>query len=377
MSIPADTVDLTDFPSTRYQGSKRKILPWIYEHLRNLEFHTALDAFGGTGSVSYLMKKMGKAVTYNDYLHFNYLIGLAIIENNEVTLSNDEIADILGGESPSGERFIQKTFRNIYYKNRENTWLDRTVTRISNMNSETKSGKYKQAVAYYSLFQSALVKRPFNLFHRRNLYIREANVSRQFGNKRTWDRSFSYYFRHFVAETNDLVFKGANKCNAKNHNALELAGEYDLVYLDPPYLTRNSANETADYRRCYHFLEGLSRYDLWEQEIDYETPNLRFRSTHPNPWIDPQRNKEALDILVDNFPQSIIVISYKRFGHPSIEGLKDILKRHGRETEMHSRRYSYALNHQNGQALRNREVLIISHPRAVKRGVSYKGTQNG
>ena len=50
-------------PTTRYQGSKRKILPWLYECLRNYEFHTVLDAFGGTGMVSYLFKRMGKRVT--------------------------------------------------------------------------------------------------------------------------------------------------------------------------------------------------------------------------------------------------------------------------------------------------------------------------
>jgi adenine-specific DNA methylase len=62
-------VDLNEFPSTRYQGSKRKITPWIWAQLQELDFSSALDIFGGTASVSYLLKKMGKQVTYNDYLH--------------------------------------------------------------------------------------------------------------------------------------------------------------------------------------------------------------------------------------------------------------------------------------------------------------------
>ena len=52
-------------PSTRYQGSKLKLLPFIGSHLSDLEFESALDAFGGTGSVSYMLKARGKAVTYN------------------------------------------------------------------------------------------------------------------------------------------------------------------------------------------------------------------------------------------------------------------------------------------------------------------------
>ena len=52
-------------PTTRYQGSKRKILPWLYECMQNYEFHTVLDAFGGTGMVSYLFKRMGKRVKWD------------------------------------------------------------------------------------------------------------------------------------------------------------------------------------------------------------------------------------------------------------------------------------------------------------------------
>ena len=59
-SKPAFRVELREFPSTRYQGSKRKITPWLWDCFRELDFSSALDVFGGTGSVSFLLKKMGK-----------------------------------------------------------------------------------------------------------------------------------------------------------------------------------------------------------------------------------------------------------------------------------------------------------------------------
>jgi hypothetical protein len=52
MQIP----ELNKFPTTRYQGSKRKILPWISDCIKDIEFDTVLDAFGGSGMVSYLLK---------------------------------------------------------------------------------------------------------------------------------------------------------------------------------------------------------------------------------------------------------------------------------------------------------------------------------
>ena len=76
------TLDLFDtplFPTTRYQGSKLKLVDWIKANIQNLDFDTALDAFGGTGCVSHTMKGLGKEVTYNDALRFNYYIGLALI----------------------------------------------------------------------------------------------------------------------------------------------------------------------------------------------------------------------------------------------------------------------------------------------------------
>ncbi len=74
------------FPGTRYQGSKNKILNWIAYSTKDLKFKSVLDSFGGTGSVGYMFKKQGKQVFYNDYLKFNYIIGLALVENNNAFL---------------------------------------------------------------------------------------------------------------------------------------------------------------------------------------------------------------------------------------------------------------------------------------------------
>ena len=63
-----------DFPQLRYMGSKYKLLPWIESILAKYEFKTMLDAFAGSGSVSYMMKHLGKQVSTNDFLHFSYIL---------------------------------------------------------------------------------------------------------------------------------------------------------------------------------------------------------------------------------------------------------------------------------------------------------------
>jgi adenine-specific DNA-methyltransferase len=58
------------FPKTRYYGSKRRLLGWIYHALKDLPFNTVLDGVGGTASVSLLFKTMGKQVNFHDGLLF-------------------------------------------------------------------------------------------------------------------------------------------------------------------------------------------------------------------------------------------------------------------------------------------------------------------
>jgi adenine-specific DNA-methyltransferase len=355
------TVDLCSFPSTRYQGSKRKILPWLWVHLRPLEFNSALDVFGGTGSVSYLLKRMGKAVTYNDYLGFNHEIGLALIQNDEITLSSEDVTSTLTPDPNLSQNFVRDVFKGIYFKPRENTWIDNVVARVGNLVAPPSEVTYKRALLRYALFQSCLIKRPFNLFHRRNLYLRLADVERRFGNKYSWEKTFNHRFEFFCKEANRFVFKGERRCHAICKNASHLTNAaYDLVYVDPPYLTKDGASETSDYRRCYHFLEGLCKYDQWGRLIDYQSPNLRLKDLNDNDWVDPDKQRRALDGLFETFRNSIIVMSYKKFGVPSIETLIRMLKRHGRKVRSNSRHYKYALNHQNGTAALNREVLLIA-----------------
>jgi D12 class N6 adenine-specific DNA methyltransferase len=80
----ASARDLENFPTTRYQGSKRKIVPWLHDIFAQLEFDCALDLFGGSATVSYLLKRMGKRVSFNDVLRCNYLVGMALIANDTV-----------------------------------------------------------------------------------------------------------------------------------------------------------------------------------------------------------------------------------------------------------------------------------------------------
>ncbi len=342
-------LSVAQFPSTRYQGSKAKLADWIWEQLADLEFTTCLDAFGGTGAVAYRLKQAGKQVTYNDALRFNYYIGLALVENSTVRLSQPKVEWLLqrhsGIEYP---RFVQDTFRDIYFTDDENAWIDQTITNVRRLGDP-----YEFALAFFALCQACIIKRPYNLFHRKNLYLRLAEVERSFGNKTTWDRPFEAWFCDFVREANQAVFDNGRANRAVNLDASQIAGPYDLVYIDPPYLSQKGVG--VDYRDFYHFLEGLTMYDEWERHIDRRSRHRRLKP-QPGEWTDKHRIHAAFDQIFRRYRDSIIVVSYRSDGIPAELELVSLLQRYKPTVRVErSGQYKYVLSIN----AHSREILLI------------------
>lgn len=335
-------------PSTRYQGSKYKILKWIEHYTEDLKFESVLDAFGGTGCVGYMFKQKGKQVFYNDILKFNYYIGLAIIENSQTTLNNNDV-DFILNKHPQIRypTFISDTFHGIYFTDLENQWLDIIITNIRQIKD-----KYKQALAYYALFQSCIIKRPYNLFHRKNLYIRTADVKRSFGNKKTWDTSFEDHFKKFVKEVNNAVFNNQKGNQIFNSDIFDLNIKADLVYIDTPYISEKGIG--VNYFDFYHFLEGIVVYDRWSNLIDQNSKHKKIKNGK-NEWCNKDEIQGAFERLFKKFQTSILVVSYRYNGVPTISELVDILKRYKTSIEIKKLDYKYVLS--NGSS---KEVLIIA-----------------
>ena len=75
------------FPSTRYQGSKRKMLPFLESTLAPFAPCTALDLYSGTSSVSLLLRAMGCHVIANDYTLYNHTTAKLLLSLNNQSLN--------------------------------------------------------------------------------------------------------------------------------------------------------------------------------------------------------------------------------------------------------------------------------------------------
>ena len=343
------TAEVRRFPSTRYQGSKAKLCDWIWERIAGLDFDTCLDAFGGTGAVAYRLKQEGKEVTYNDILRFNYHIGVALIENRSAKLASEQVEALLSARpGVAYPHFIFDNFHDIYFTDEENKWIDQTITNIRQL-----TDVYQFAIAFFALCQACIVKRPYNLFHRKNLYVRFAEVERSFGNKASWDRPFQDWFRIFVEEANQAVFDNGRNNRAYNVDAVEVPQDYDLVYIDTPYIPAGGVG--VDYFDFYHFLEALTLYDEWDKLIDRKSKHLRLKP-RSSIWTDKNRIYSAFDRLFARYQNSILVVSYRSDGTPSEKELVTLLKKYKRDVSVqHFGQYKYALS-KNGKS---GEILVI------------------
>ncbi len=335
-------------PSTRYQGSKYKIIDWINYYTKDLSFNSVLDAFGGTGCVSYMFKINRKQVFYNDSLKFNYYIGLAIIENSKIILNENDVNFILKKHlNIKYPTFIFDTFHDIYFTDEENKWLDVIITNI-----RLVQDKYKQALAYYALFQACIIKRPYNLFHRKNLYIRTAKVKRSFGNKKTWDTPFDNHFRRFVEEANNAVFNNGKKNRSFHSDIFEVGVKADLIYIDTPYIS--TVGSGVNYFDFYHFLEGIVFYEQWPNLIDKNSKHKKIKNGK-NEWCNKGEIHQAFKKLFKKFQDSILVVSYRDDGTPTINELIEMLKIYKNNIEVKKLDYKYVLS--TGSS---KEVLIIA-----------------
>jgi adenine-specific DNA-methyltransferase len=336
-------------PITRYYGSKLRLVNWISNVVRDLKYQTVLDAFGGTGTVSLLFRAHNKDVTYNDILFSNFYSAQALLSAHSPKYRKGEIPNFLKNVTPN-HGFIYDTFSGYYYTDEENAWLDGVAKAIHRI----RDPQYKTDLLY-CLFQACLQKRPFNLFHRKNLYIRtNNNKNTKFGNWRTWERSFE-----------ELILRAANQLSrAKSINtgtstvlppsdASLLPSKYDLVYIDPPYI--KNSNNALHYIDRYHFLEGLSNYSEWKNMINYQSKLLTLKpNKSTTDWNHKNTSRERLFDMIDNHSKSIVALSYAEGGYPPL----DELTRHFKQTFNNVAIFRNTLSH----ALRkskSREIIIL------------------
>jgi len=151
-----------------------------------------------------------------------------------------------------------------------------------------------------------------------------------------------------------MLFFNNNKSNKSfQGDIFDLNIKADLIYIDPPYIPLKGS--LTHYRDFYHFLEGITDYSNWHKDIDYKSKNLKLKTTY-NIWEDKKNIKNGFIQLIEKFKDSILVISYRNDGIPSIEEITEILENYGKKVRIEMIDYKYVLSNKKNL----KETLIIA-----------------
>ncbi|MGK2381000.1 DNA adenine methylase [Gordonia tangerina] len=301
------------FPRLRYMGSKYRLLPHLERTFAEIGGSTAVDAFSGSGVVSYLLKAQGFQVLSNDFLTFPHIITRATVANSSVRLEPDLIDEICG--PPADDRdFIQDTFDGLYFDAEDRAFLDSAWSHIDRLRG------YRRDLAISALVLSAARKQPRGVFT-------FTDSSRYADGRRDLRMSLRDHFRtRSAAEYNATVFSNGRSNRSVSGDIFDLDlsaldAPPDLVYLDPPYAPPTDDN---DYIKRYHFLEGLSAY--WQGMTIMEHTKTKKLTKRYTPFAYKHSIEDALVRTFEHFEQAgAIVLSYSSNALPGADRIVDLL----------------------------------------------------
>jgi adenine-specific DNA-methyltransferase len=305
--LPAVFERVSDFPRLRYMGSKYRLIPSLAEAFTELGGRTALDAFSGSGVVSYLLKTLGYQVTANDFLTFPSVIASATAVNQGQTLAPEDI-DLICGPPADDRDFIQRTFEGLYFTKEDRQFLDSAWSHIDLMSG------HKRDVAISALVLASARRQPRGVFTFTDMRYDDG--------RRDLHLPLRDHFRERAAEYNRVVFDSGQPCSAVSGDVFALSPEpYDIVYLDPPYAPPRDDN---CYIKRYHFLEGLSVY--WRGQTIMENTKTKKLVKRYTPFSYKHSVTDALRRTFKQFKDSAIVLSYSSNAVPDAATIEALLR---------------------------------------------------
>jgi DNA adenine methylase/adenine-specific DNA-methyltransferase len=290
-------------------GSKYRLLPHLERTFAQVGGDTALDAFSGSGVVSYLLKAQGFQVTSNDFLTFPGNIARATVENSHELLS-DETVQVICGPPADDRDFIRSKFAGLYFTPEDLTFLDSAWSHIDLLEG------YQRDIAISALVLSAARKQPRGVFT-------FTDSSRYADGRRDLQLTLREHFVERVAEYNATVFSNGTSSVALTGDVFDVpSATPDLVYLDPPYAP---PKDDADYIKRYHFLEGLSVY--WRGTTIMEETRTKKLEKRYTPFAYKRSIEDALSRVFHQFEGArSIVLSYSSNALPGADRIIELLR---------------------------------------------------
>jgi adenine-specific DNA-methyltransferase len=267
----------------RYLGNKYRLLDFITSVVNNecTGINTVADIFAGTGAVASAF--LDRKVIANDMLHFNYICNVAWFspEKYSERLIIDKIQEY-NNIVVTEDNYVSENFGDTYFclsDCRKIGFIREDIERLYN-NGEINLRE--RAILLTSLMYA--MDKIANTCGHYDAYRKGAEFER-------------------LLELSVPLATNSNNANNQcfNEDANELVKriEADLVYIDPPYNSRQ-------YCDAYHLLENIAR---WEKPVVHGEARKMDRSALKSDYCTNSAPR-AFELLIKNIKAKYILISY-------------------------------------------------------------------
>lgn len=272
----------TKINNRRYLGNKYRILTFIKQIISENcgDFESFADIFAGTGAVS--SAYTDKILYTNDILYSNYLCHLTWFSDEVFDISKvANYINLYNSEIPFEENYMTQNFSGTYFS-------DKVCSKIGfireNIENESRSGKInirERAMIITSLLYG--IDKIANTCGHYDAYRKNAELPES--------------FTMCVPEPNENLKH--NHCFNEDTNELVKKISADVVYIDPPYNSRQ-------YCDAYHLIENIAR---WEKPEVFGIAKKMDRTALKSKYCTREA-PVAFEDLIKNITAKYIVVSY-------------------------------------------------------------------
>ena len=277
----------TEIQSRRYIGSKAKLIPWIFDTIRNetAGVKSFCDIFAGTGVVANEAIKRYEKVVVNDLLYSNNVIYNAFWGKGRV--NGKKLLSLLGEYNSLDPSKLKPNYFSVNFGGKFFDELE--AKRIGFVRENIEQRKEDLSTKEYNILLASLIYGMDKIANTLGHY--EAYI-----HKPIQHRSLILKPIKYESNKNVTIHMG-------DANLLARKISTDLVYIDPPYNSRQ-------YSRFYHVYETLVKWNKPKLAGTAMKPPLENMSEYCS-----ARARDAMQDLIKNLKTKYIVVSYNNTYH--------------------------------------------------------------
>ncbi len=278
----------TKINNRRYLGNKYKLLPFITRVVENecKNINTVADIFAGTGAVASAF--IDKKIITNDIMYSNYICHVAWFSSEHY--SEEKVIKIItqyNNLKITEDNYMSDNFSNTYFS------LD-DCRKIGFIRQDIED---KFNLGYINARERALLITSL-------LYAMD-KIANTCGHYDAYRQGveFEKHLELYVPQPEPDVNEN-NVCYNMDTNELAPEIEADLIYIDPPYNSRQ-------YCDAYHLLENVAR---WEKPEVFGVARKMDRTALKSDYCT-QKATVAFENLIDSIHAKYILLSYNNMAN--------------------------------------------------------------